>query len=62
VTEVVANNVSFLGSKNTQSEASFEEAGNLVGNSNPIGTTDFTEDPFKDFGSEVILSDDDLPF
>ena len=20
------------------------------------------EDPFKDFGSEVVLSDDDLPF
>ena len=25
-------------------------------------STDLTEDPFKDFGSEVVLSDDDLPF
>ena len=24
--------------------------------------TNLEEDPFKDFGSEVVLSDDDLPF
>ena len=23
---------------------------------------DLSEDPYKDFGSEVVLSDDDLPF
>ena len=28
----------------------------------PMPTTDITDDPFKDFGSEVVLSDDDLPF
>jgi hypothetical protein len=27
----------------------------------PMGT-DISEDPFKDFGNEVVLSDDDLPF
>ena len=25
-------------------------------------TTDVSEDPFKDFGDEIALSDDDLPF
>ncbi len=25
-------------------------------------TTDVSDDPFKDFGEEVVLSDDDLPF
>lgn len=28
----------------------------------PIPTTDISEDPFKDFGEEITLSDDDLPF
>ena len=32
------------------------------GPSNDIATTDISEDPFKDFGDEVALSDDDLPF
>ena len=31
-------------------------------NQSPIETTDVTEDPFKNFGSEVVLTDDDLPF
>ncbi|MDO4341571.1 MAG: single-stranded DNA-binding protein [bacterium] len=61
VTEVVADNVSFLGSKNATGTSNFNEVPN--NNSvNPIETTDVTEDPFKDFGSEVILNDDDLPF
>ena len=41
---------------------SFEEAQNMNVNNSPMDTTDLTEDPFKDFGSEVVLSDDDLPF
>lgn len=61
VTEVVADNVSFLGSKNATGTSNFSKVPN--NNSvNPIETTDVTEDPFKDFGSEVILNDDDLPF
>lgn len=57
VTEIVADNVTFLGSRggNGSSESNF------VGDSN-IATTDISEDPFKDFGDEVALSDDDLPF
>ena len=61
VTEVSAQNVSFLGSKNSNEVPSFD-GGNANVNQTPIETTDITEDPFKDFGSEVVLSDDDLPF
>lgn len=61
VTEVSAQNVSFLGSKNSNEVPSFD-GGNVNVNQAPIETTDITEDPFKDFGSEVVLSDDDLPF
>ena len=64
VTEVIADNVTFLGSKGS-SNTSYSPSGNEenanVDNSD-IVTTDITEDPFKDFGSEVQLSDDDLPF
>jgi len=59
VTEVVADNVNFLGSKN-QNTNDFEDANQ--GNNHPVETSDVSEDPFKDFGSEVVLSDDDLPF
>jgi len=41
---------------------SFDDVPNANINNNPMETTDLTEDPFKDFGSEVVLSDDDLPF
>ena len=65
VTEVVADNVTFLGSKSSNSQESF--AGDTMpdysmGDSSPSEPTDLKEDPFKDFGSEVVLSDDDLPF
>ena len=58
VTEIIADNVTFLGGKgsNVPSEDNF-----VGGNSN-VDTTDISEDPFKDFGEEVALSDDDLPF
>lgn len=55
VTEVVADNVTFLGSKNSSGDSFVSENTN-------VETTDVTEDPFKDFGNEVVLSDDDLPF
>ena len=58
VTEIIADNVTFLGGKgsNVPSED------NYVGGSSSVDTTDISEDPFKDFGEEVALSDDDLPF
>ena len=79
VTEVVADNVTFLGSsKGTGATYNSEPVmGGEVNTSAsytddvpfPTGeeinasTADVSEeDPFKDFGSEVVLSDDDLPF
>ncbi len=67
VTEVVADNVTFLGSSSKNSGSSqysdpmpdYNQTGNQI---NEMPTTDITDDPFKDFGSEVVLSDDDLPF
>ncbi len=63
VTEVVADNVTFLGSNaknSSQFDGGFENIGNETASAPE--STDLTEDPFKDFGSEVVLSDDDLPF
>ncbi len=80
VTEVIADNVTFLGSRSsagggstfTPSEPSMDSAPMDVPTDDvpfPTGeemttdsTTDVSEDPFKDFGDEVVLSDDDLPF
>ncbi|MDD2505387.1 MAG: single-stranded DNA-binding protein [Bacilli bacterium] len=63
VTEVIAETVSFLSSKNENSGFSSNAEQNYNnGDDNQIETTDITEDPFKNFGSEVVLSDDDLPF
>lgn len=79
VTEVIADNITFLGSKNA-SQGGFvpSENNNIAMENNnfpqddvafPTGeeiatpTVDVSEeDPFKDYGSEVVLSDDDLPF
>ena len=57
-TDVVVDNFTFIGSgsgANTNNEIE-------NGSSEDIATTDISEDPFKDFGNEVALSDDDLPF
>lgn len=64
VTEVVADNVTFLGSKSSNS-GSMDYADNMPDyntRDNNVQSTDVSEDPFKDFGSEISLSDDDLPF
>lgn len=68
-TDVVAEQMEFLGAKNSNN--------NFGGNQNEpidnsyayspdananIETADITEDPYKDFGEEVTLSSDDLPF
>ena len=55
VTEIIADNVTFLSTKGGASSAD----NNFVGDES--ATTDISEDPFKDFGDEVALSDDDLP-
>lgn len=80
VTEVMCDNITFLGSKADNSNNSgnsfnnYGAANNGFGQdtsypmpaepSNPanVPTTDISQDPFKDFGEEITLSDDDLPF
>lgn len=65
VTEVLADNVTFLGAKGTSGDFQTNTNNEIENNFEPsqdIETTDVTEDPFKDFGNEVALSDDDLPF
>ena len=68
VTEVVADNVTFLGSRqggvsNTNSFGMDAMPDyNTVDSFPDAQISEVTEDPFKDFGSEVVLSDDDLPF
>lgn len=69
VTEVVADNVEFLSSRNQNSADAQVNA--YVDTTSSVymdapseenGVDISSEDPFKDFGSEVALSDDDLPF
>ena len=63
VTEVVADNITFLGSSNKGSSQYSDPMPDYNVSQQPsMPTTDITDDPFKDFGSEVVLSDDDLPF
>ena len=63
VTVVVADNVEFLGSKSSN-KGSNETMDNpfQVENEVDLKTTDVKDDPFKDFGDEIKISDDDLPF
>ena len=70
VTEVIADNVEFLGSKNSSTNSN-----NMSGSSKnaeptpydfgdapePKGT-DIDSNPFADFGSSIEISDDELPF
>ncbi len=67
VTEIIADSVTFLGSKSDRSNNDYHSDSMPDYNekdNNPIeiNGSDISEDPFKDFGSEVSLSDDDLPF
>ncbi len=65
VTEVVADNITFLGSSNrgnSQYSDVMPDYNTVSQQPSMNETTDLVDDPFKDFGSEVVLSDDDLPF
>lgn len=71
-TDIVCDNVTFLGARsNGSSEGMPYPSPNETSLSQPMPTynepqdlpsTDISEDPFKDFGEEISLSDDDLPF
>ncbi len=69
VTEVVADNVEFLGSRNGGREG---QMGQSLPTNEPTPydfptdqapkTTDVSNNPFADFGSSIEISDDELPF
>lgn len=72
VTEVVADNVEFLGSKNSSNNSNNNSASTSnfgaeptpydFGPSSEPKTTDVDSNPFADFGSSIEISDDELPF
>jgi len=67
VTEVIANNVEFLGSKNSSSNTSnntdnVEPTPYDFGDEKEPKGTDVESNPFADFGSSIEISDDELPF
>ena len=73
VTEVVADNVEFIGSRNSSNNSNnmnntssaATNAGptpyDFADNASPKGT-DVDSNPFADFGANIEISDDELPF
>lgn len=68
-TDIVADNVTFLGSRGGTDTSSYSQPDTSYSQQMPsynepqgMPSQDMSEDPFKDFGEEVALSDDDLPF
>lgn len=77
ITEVVADNITFLTPKSSGTTSSYNSSSNNtfatpsygsesssnnnVGN-NDISVTDLETDPYEAMGAEVSLTDDDLPF
>lgn len=66
ITEVVADNVQFLdskGSKQSQDNVSQDSVNpyDFASEESAPGS-DINNDPFKDFGEEIKIEDDDLPF
>lgn len=63
VTEVVADNVQFLGSKGQRenSNLSPQDFGGYESQIPPV-TTNISDEPFADFGETVELSEDDIAF
>ena len=60
VTEVVADNVTFLESKGSKSSSSEQTPYDFK--EDDTKTNNVEEDPFADFGDAIEISDDDLPF
>lgn len=59
-TDVVCDNCTFLSPKSDGGAQSYQPDNSAIMDNIP--TSDISEDPFKDFGEEIALSDDDLPF
>ena len=70
VTEVIANTVEFMGSKNSNNASSMPtEETNSSSEPTPYDfkdetpqSTDVDTNPFADFGQNIEISDDELPF
>ena len=70
VTEVVADNVEFLGSKNSSSNSNNMNSSASKAEPTPYDFgdapepkgTDIDSNPFADFGSSIEIRDDELPF
>ena len=60
-TDIVVDQFEFLGAKGAKDNDNNYGATDFSSIDN-IEVTDVTEDPFKDFGEEVNISSDDLPF
>ena len=58
-TDIVCDNVSFLGSRGDSANQNSSAPQNME---NDVEVNEASEDPFKDFGDEVTLTDDVLPF
>lgn len=69
VTEVVADNVEFLGTRGNNSSTPTTSTNqgeptpyDFAAPSNNTTTTNIDNNPFADFGSNIEISDDELPF
>ena len=71
VTEILANNISFLDSKGTNTssndfnslpEPPREDSVSPSSNMNNMETVSVDKDPFEAFGDSIEISDNDLPF
>ncbi|WP_090083152.1 single-stranded DNA-binding protein [Lentibacillus persicus] len=65
VTEVVADNIQFLESKGSSQPRDQQSSGfqpNQNQNQNQSNQTQTNDNPFKDNGEPIDISDDDLPF
>ena len=71
VTEILANNISFLDSKGTNTssndfnslpEPPREDSVSSSSNMNNMETVSVDKDPFEAFGDSIEISDNDLPF
>ena len=67
-TDVVVDQMEFLGSRNGESpraeettQNSYQQPASTTG-LDSFEATDVSDDPYKDFGDEFTLSSDDLPF
>lgn len=72
VTEVIADNIEFLGTKRTNAGGQGATTGPMpqeeapvfsdFPQEEPMAPTDVSGNPFADFGSSIEISDDELPF